>query len=53
MDLPNQPRLDDEYIVNFKPEVVFEDHAGVINIGDLPLHEAVVTASRPIPGAAC
>lgn len=36
--------------MNFKPEVVFVDHAKDIYINHVRLHEAVVTASHPIPG---
>lgn len=33
-----------------KPEVVYVHHAGDVNVDHRRLHEAVVTASRPIPG---
>ena len=34
----------------YKPEVVYVHHAGDVNVDHRRLHEAVVTACRPVPG---
>ena len=60
LDLPDNrldslDRLDlikiiEERFDRHKPEVVYVHHAGDVNVDHRRLHEAVVTASRPIPG---
>ena len=40
----------EERIYLHKPEVVYVHHAGDVNVDHRRLHEAVVTASRPMPG---
>jgi LmbE family N-acetylglucosaminyl deacetylase len=60
MDLPDNrldciDRLDlikqiEERIAKHKPQVVYLHHAGDVNVDHRRLHEAVITACRPIPG---
>jgi LmbE family N-acetylglucosaminyl deacetylase len=60
MDLPDNrldslDRLDlikqiEERITRNKPQVVYVHHAGDVNVDHRRLHEAVITACRPIPG---
>jgi LmbE family N-acetylglucosaminyl deacetylase len=60
LDLPDNrldslDRLDlikriEERIARYKPVVVYVHHAGDVNIDHRRLHEAVITACRPIPG---
>ena len=60
LDLPDNrldslDRLDlikqiEERIERHQPQVVYVHHAGDVNIDHRRLHEAVVTACRPIPG---
>ena len=60
MDLPDNRldslnRLDlikqiEQRIQHFQPEVVYLHHAGDLNVDHRRLHEAVVTACRPLPG---
>ena len=60
MDLPDNrldtlDRLDlikqiEERIARDQPQVVYVHHAGDVNVDHRRLHEAVVTACRPIPG---
>lgn len=40
----------EERIARHQPQVVYVHHAGDVNIDHRRLHEAVVTACRPIPG---
>jgi LmbE family N-acetylglucosaminyl deacetylase len=40
----------EERIRHHRPEVVYVHHAGDVNVDHRRLHEAVVTACRPIPG---
>ena len=59
LDLPDNrldsmPRLDlikivEEHIESYKPECVYVHHVGDVNIDHRRLHEAVVTACRPVP----
>ena len=37
-------------ILHYQPDVVYVHHAGDVNVDHRRLHEAVVTACRPIPG---
>lgn len=37
-------------VVKHKPEIVYVHHAGDVNIDHRRLHEAVITACRPMPG---
>lgn len=39
----------EEYVNYFKPGVVYVHHSGDVNIDHRRLHEAVVTACRPVP----
>ena len=39
----------EQHIEAFKPEIVYTHHAGDVNIDHRIIHEAVVTACRPIP----
>lgn len=60
MDLPDNRldsinRLDlikqiEERIARHQPQVVYVHHAGDVNVDHRRLHEAVVTACRPVPG---
>jgi len=60
LDLPDNrldsiDRLDliqqiEERIVRHQPKVVYVHHAGDVNVDHRRLHEAVVTACRPMPG---
>ena len=60
MDLPDNrldslDRLDlikqiEERIARHQPQVVYVHHAGDVNVDHRRLHEAVVTACRPMPG---
>lgn len=60
LDLPDNrldslDRLDlikhiEERIARHQPQVVYVHHAGDVNVDHRRLHEAVVTACRPIPG---
>ncbi len=60
LDLPDNrldslDRLDlikqiEERIDRHQPQVVYVHHAGDVNVDHRRLHEAVVTASRPMPG---
>ena len=60
LDLPDNrldslDRLDlikrlEESIERHRPQVVYVHHAGDVNVDHRRLHEAVVTACRPIPG---
>lgn len=60
LDLPDNrldslDRLDlikhiEERIVCYQPQVVYVHHAGDVNVDHRRLHEAVVTACRPMPG---
>jgi N-acetylglucosamine malate deacetylase 1 len=40
----------EEIIQNDKPDIVYTHHIGDVNIDHRRIHEAVVTACRPIPG---
>ncbi|GFZ77946.1 PIG-L domain-containing protein [Compostibacillus humi] len=40
----------EELISKLKPDIVYTHHAGDVNIDHRRIHEAVVTACRPIPG---
>jgi len=40
----------EHHIAHIQPDVVYFHHAGDVNIDHRRLHEAVVTACRPIPG---
>ena len=40
----------EEIIENYQPERVYVHHAGDVNVDHRRMHEAVVTACRPIPG---
>ena len=60
LDLPDNrldslDRLDlikkiEERIDRHRPQIVYVHHAGDVNVDHRRLHEAVVTASRPLPG---
>ena len=62
LDLPDNrldslDRLDlikllEQYIFSFDPHVVYVHHSGDVNIDHRRIHEAVVTACRPLPGIA-
>ena len=43
-------KLIEERIYSYRPETVYVHHAGDVNIDHRRLHEAVVTACRPVPG---
>ena len=43
-------KLIEDRINHYKPDCVYFHHAGDVNIDHRRLHEAVVTACRPIPG---
>jgi LmbE family N-acetylglucosaminyl deacetylase len=60
LDLPDN-RLDsvdrielvkviEERIERYQPQIVYVHHAGDVNVDHRRLHEAVVTACRPVPG---
>jgi LmbE family N-acetylglucosaminyl deacetylase len=40
----------ESYVQKFQPELIYTHHAGDVNIDHRRIHEAVVTACRPIPG---
>ena len=42
-------KMVEELLVRFSPEVVYTHHAGDVNIDHRRIHEAVVTAIRPMP----
>lgn len=41
----------EELITKIEPEVVYTHHAGDVNIDHRCIHEAVITACRPMPGS--
>ena len=43
-------KLIENYINDRQPQVVYVHHAGDVNVDHRRLHEAVVTACRPVPG---
>ena len=43
-------KLVEEHINTVKPDIVYTHHAGDLNIDHRLIHQAVVTACRPIPG---
>ena len=43
-------KLIEDRIYSYRPETVYVHHAGDVNIDHRRLHEAVVTACRPVPG---
>jgi LmbE family N-acetylglucosaminyl deacetylase len=40
----------EQYINQYKPDMIYTHHAGDVNVDHRRIHEAVVTACRPIPG---
>ncbi|MBD3257352.1 PIG-L family deacetylase [candidate division GN15 bacterium] len=49
------PRLDvvkyiEELIERFRPDIVYSHHGGDVNVDHRRIHDAVVTACRPMPG---
>jgi LmbE family N-acetylglucosaminyl deacetylase len=40
----------EDFISRYQPQVVFVHHSGDVNVDHRRLHEAVVTACRPLPG---
>ena len=40
----------EDLISNFKPAIIYTHHSGDVNIDHRRIHEAVVTACRPVPG---
>lgn len=51
VDLLDVVKTVEAHIREHQPNIVFTHHAGDINIDHRRLHEAVVTACRPMPGA--
>jgi LmbE family N-acetylglucosaminyl deacetylase len=49
------PRLEvikvvENYIERFRPEIIYTHHIGDVNIDHRRIHDAVITACRPMPG---
>ena len=51
MDLLDIVKLIESYICKYSPSIVYTHHAGDVNIDHQRIHEAVVTACRPLPGS--
>jgi len=43
-------RVVEGFIDRFKPDIIYTHHAGDVNVDHRRVHEAVVTACRPMPG---
>lgn len=39
-------------VAEFRPDIIYTHHAGDLNVDHRRVHEAVVTAARPLPGCA-
>lgn len=50
VDRLNLIKVIEDYLFSFKPSIVYVHHSGDVNIDHRRVHEAVVTACRPIPG---
>jgi LmbE family N-acetylglucosaminyl deacetylase len=50
LDRLDLTKLIEERIARHQPQVVYVHHAGDVNVDHRRLHEAVVTACRPMPG---
>ena len=50
LDRLNLIKLVEDRIARYQPQVVYVHHAGDVNVDHRRLHEAVVTACRPVPG---
>lgn len=49
VDLLDVVKVIENYIKQFKPSVIYTHHSGDVNIDHRIIHDAVVTACRPIP----
>ena len=50
MDRLDLIKIVESYIAEYKTSIVYCHHSGDVNIDHRRVHEAVVTASRPVPG---
>lgn len=41
----------EEIMASFKPDIVYSHHAGDVNIDHRVIHEALIPATRPLPGS--
>jgi len=49
LDLLDVVKVVESFVARFQPDVVYTHHAGDLNIDHRIIHEAVVTACRPLP----
>ncbi len=49
IDLLDIVKIVEEYVLKYKPSVIFTHHAGDVNIDHKILHDAVIAACRPQP----
>jgi LmbE family N-acetylglucosaminyl deacetylase len=49
VDLLDIVKVIEKYIRMFEPEIIYTHHAGDVNIDHRRIHEAVITACRPVP----
>ncbi len=50
-DLLDVIKVIEQGIVQYQPETIYTHHGGDVNIDHRRIHEAVVTAARPLPGS--
>ncbi len=50
LDLLDVTKVIEEYIAKIQPEIVYTHHSGDVNIDHRVIHQAVITACRPVPG---
>lgn len=49
VDLLDVVKVIESYIEQYKPDIVYSHHSGDVNIDHRRIHEAVITACRPVP----
>ncbi|WP_392534983.1 PIG-L deacetylase family protein [Nostoc sp. C117] len=50
-DLLDIIKVIEQEIVQYQPEIIYTHHIGDVNIDHCRIHQAVVTATRPMPGS--
>ncbi|MBN3881471.1 MAG: PIG-L family deacetylase [Nostoc sp. JL34] len=50
-DLLDITKVIEQEIVQYQPEIIYTHHIGDVNIDHCRIHQAVVTATRPMPGS--
>lgn len=50
-DLLDVIKVIEQGIIQYRPEIIYTHHSGDVNIDHRRIHEAVVTAARPMPGS--